>query len=166
MFFQYYICNFPLFSTKYMIKSYISLAPVCWHVTTWEIWGNPITDHKLVTLYTSQWKWWSWGYENVTNLLCMLRVIWLAKKHIYHISICSWHNVTHMRPIMGFSQISQVVCDISVKRSLWEIWFLSDCLKTKFFFMLTKKFLPAGGLDIKVGGVWIPQHLIYCWCIS
>ena len=55
----------------------------------------------------------------------------------------SYHNVTRMWPIMGFSQISHAVCDISVKQSLWEIWFLSDCLKTKFFFYTDKEIFTS-----------------------
>ena len=63
------------------------------------------------------------------NCFAFLRAIQLAKKHIYHINKCSWHKVT---PIMGLSEISQAVCDISVKRSKREIWFSSDCLEIKF----------------------------------
>jgi hypothetical protein len=32
---------------------------------------TPIMDHMLVTLRTSQWKWWLQEYENVTKLLCI-----------------------------------------------------------------------------------------------
>jgi len=29
-------------------KSYLSLTPLYWYVTAWEIWGNPITGHTWV----------------------------------------------------------------------------------------------------------------------
>ena len=89
------------------LKSDLLFASLYWYDVVWENWGNPTCEWPLCTI---QWKCGLWDYESVTKLLCMLRAICLAAtdyNHIYLIIIYSWHKVTHMWPVMGFSpQIS------------------------------------------------------------
>jgi len=92
------LCNFPS----------VGMIPASDLVYKFQIIWNSITDQVCMTLYTSQWKWWLQKYENVTKLLCMLRAIWLAETHFYHIIIYSWRKVTHMWSAIGFPQISHV----------------------------------------------------------
>ena len=46
MFFQYYICKFPLFSTKYMIKRSISQSPI-WNGIIYAAWFTIYTTNSL-----------------------------------------------------------------------------------------------------------------------
>ena len=95
--------------SKHVIKSDLSLY---WSVAVWEIWGNPITGHMWVTLYTVQSKWWLQGCESVTKCSVWYKQLYLVEKvksHIYPIIIYSWHKVTCLLLVIGFPQISYTV---------------------------------------------------------
>jgi hypothetical protein len=102
------ICIFFQIS-KHVTKSDLSLASLYWSVAVWEIWGNPITGHMRVTLYTVQWKWWLQGCESVTKCSVWYKQLYLAEKvksHIYLIIIYWWHKVTCLLLVLLHRYIS------------------------------------------------------------
>jgi hypothetical protein len=95
------------------------------------------SSQLLVTLCTIQWKWRLQKYENVTKLLCILRVNRLTKTGIYHIIVYSWHYVTHMWLVMGvFSDLSCRVTHMWQRK--WEILFSLDWLVQLMYVRFSK----------------------------